>query len=340
LKSLSGHPPASPTRERERERSERPERSERLIDGVIVVDKPEGPTSHDVVAVARRVLGEQRIGHTGTLDPLATGVLALACGRATRLVRFLTASTKDYEATVRFGVTTDTFDVTGEETGRSGRRPTATDVEAALGSLRGDYLQTPPAFSAKKVAGRRAYALARQQQPVTPAAVAVRVSRADLVALSGDTATFLLTCSAGFYVRSFAHTLGELVGTGACLAALRRTRSGEFGIAQAIPLTALRVADEDRMPGFVPMHSLLCGLASVCVTGEGRLRIVHGRTIHQEHLVEPNLGLEGLGRATADGEPTTEDTCWVRILDQSGTLVAMARARRPDGALQPAVVLI
>src|SRR5678815_5909757 len=124
------------------------------MDGVIVVDKPEGLTSHDVVSAARRLLGERRIGHTGTLDPLATGVLPLACGRATRLVRFLTASDKEYEATIRFGFTTDSYDVTGTETSRSGRTPGRTVVAAALAELTGDYLQMPPAFSAKKVAGR------------------------------------------------------------------------------------------------------------------------------------------------------------------------------------------
>ena len=112
------------------------------MDGVLVIDKPEGITSHDVVAVARRCLREKRIGHTGTLDPMATGVLPLVCGRATRLVRFLTASDKDYTATIRFGLTTDSYDITGEETGRSDRRPTREAIEAALASLRGEYLDT------------------------------------------------------------------------------------------------------------------------------------------------------------------------------------------------------
>src|SRR5918911_561360 len=142
------------------------------MDGVLVIDKPEGLTSHDVVSAARRALGEKRIGHTGTLDPLATGVLPLACGRATRLVRFLTASDKDYEATIRFGLTTKSFDITGEETSASG-----------------DSL-----------------------------------SREELTAFSGERASVSLTSSPGFYVRTFAHELGRLVGTGACLEALRRTR--------------------------------------------------------------------------------------------------------------------
>jgi tRNA pseudouridine55 synthase len=158
------------------------------VDGVLVIDKPEGLTSHDVVAAARRALAEKRIGHTGTLDPLATGVLPLACGRATRLVRFLTASDKDYEATIRFGMTTKSFDITGEETSHSGDIPSREAVLAAIDQLRGEYLQTPPAYSAKKVGGRRAYDFARDEEEVVLTPVPVTVSRAELTALSGDRA--------------------------------------------------------------------------------------------------------------------------------------------------------
>src|SRR5688500_15245946 len=170
--------------------------------GVLVIDKPQGLTSHDVVAVARRALGETRIGHTGTLDPLATGVLPLAIGRATRLARFLTASDKDYDATIRFGLTTDSYDVTGTETGRTDAAPSSEAVARAIESLRGEYLQMPPAFSAKKVDGRRAYAHARRAEPVALTAVPVRVSRAELLSVSGPQARVALTSSAGFYVRS------------------------------------------------------------------------------------------------------------------------------------------
>jgi tRNA pseudouridine55 synthase len=136
------------------------------VNGVLIVDKPSGMTSHDVVAAARRALREKRIGHTGTLDPLATGVLPLACGIATRLVRFLSASDKEYHATIRFGLTTDTYDIAGVEQTRSGKVPAAADVERALTSLRGEYDQMPPAYSAKKVGGQRAYDLARRNEPV------------------------------------------------------------------------------------------------------------------------------------------------------------------------------
>jgi tRNA pseudouridine55 synthase len=305
------------------------------MDGLIVVDKPQGLTSHDVVVAARRCLDEPRVGHTGTLDPLATGVLPLACGRATRLVRFLASSTKDYDATVHFGVTTDSYDITGSETGRSGRIPTEADVEMALHSLRGEYMQAPPAFSAKKVSGRRAYDLARQQRPVSPPPVAVRVSRADLVSLAGDLGTFRLSCSAGFYVRSFAHALGELVGTGACLAALRRTRSGEFTIAQAVPLATLVGGGAMGTSGVVPMRGLLADTAWVRVTDEGRSRVIHGRDLDRGHVADASLPAGETALA-----PEHEGVSWVRVLDATGELVAMATAQHGGGVLHPSVVLI
>ena len=290
-----------------------------LIDGVLVIDKPRDLTSHDVVAVARRALGERRIGHTGTLDPLATGVLPLACGRATRLVRFLTASDKEYEATIRFGLTTDSYDVTGEETGRSGLSPEREAVERALVELTGSYLQTPPAFSAKKVAGRRAYEMARADQVVTLTPVPVTVPRAELILLDGNIGRIRVVCSAGFYVRAFAHSLGELVGTGACLEALRRTRSGDFTLDSCVALDQL--LDQGGLPAvaaLLPLASLLPGFPAVTVTSEGRNRVSHGQEVE--------------GAVTA-GE-------WARLLDSGGHLIAIARPGSRPGFLHPAVVLI
>ena len=295
------------------------------MDGVLVVDKPEGLTSHDVVAVARRALGETRIGHTGTLDPLATGVLPLACGRATRLVRFLTASDKDYDATIRFGLTTDSYDITGTETSRSGLQPARDAVVAALATLTGDYLQMPPAFSAKRVGGRRAYALARDDRPVELTAVPVTVSRVELLAFSGDSARVALTCSAGFYVRSFAHELGTRLGTGACLDALRRTRSGDFGLEPAVTIEELQRGPEDAAEWMVPLERLLPAFPAVRVTDEGRMRVGHGRVLEQGHLATE--------LPAGPGE-------WVRVLDPEGLLVAVATRGPQPGSLHPAVVLI
>ena|SRR3989441_3985782 len=294
------------------------------MDGVLVVDKPQGLTSHDVVALARRALGETRLGHTGTLDPLATGVLPLASGRATRLVQFLMASEKEYEARIRFGLTTDTYDVTGQEVATSGAIPPRAAVEAALGTLTGEYLQAPPAYSAKKIGGRRAYELARAAHAVEPTPVMVAVRRVALVTFDDITATVRLTCSAGFYVRSFAHSLGMLVGTGACLEALRRTRSGEFTLAQAVSVLTLQRAPGDTASAVVPMERLLWQMPRVTVTAEGHDRVSHGRELGPSHVLEAAPG----------------DSAWVRLMSTEGALLAIgARSARP-GSLHPSVVLI
>lgn len=300
------------------------------MDGVLVLDKPKGLTSHDVVVVARRCLGEPHIGHTGTLDPLATGLLPLACGRATRLIRFLTASDKDYDAGITFGLTTDSFDITGTETSRSGSIPTRAAVEDALGSLRGDYLQTPPAYSAKKVGGERAYALARRREEVRLEQVPVRVTRAQLLDFDGATARIGITCSAGFYVRAFAHALGELVGTGACLDSLRRTRSGDFSLADAIAIDRLQSGRDEWAKRMIPLERLLPGFPATTVTDEGRQRVSHGQDVLPAHLSRP----------TVDIQPDATPPAWIRLLDGEGRLVALATAGSSAGSLHPAVVLI
>jgi tRNA pseudouridine55 synthase len=298
------------------------------MDGVLVVDKPAGLTSHDVVAVARRALHERRIGHTGTLDPLATGVLPLACGRATRLVRFFVSSDKDYVATVRFGVSTDSFDITGVETLRSENVPTREAVIAALTPLRGEYLQVPPAFSAKKVAGERAYTRARRDEQVTLAPVPVRVTRAELVEFSGTSARIAVTCSAGFYVRSFAHALGEALGTGGCLESLRRTRSGEFSLAQAVDLEQVRQSSTMLKERWIPLERLLPRLPSVRLGPEGRRRVAHGQMLGTPHVV-------GGGDAVRRGSDA-----WIRLIDEEGQLVALGTPDPTGEFLHPAVVLI
>jgi tRNA pseudouridine55 synthase len=328
------------------------------MDGVLIIDKPEGMTSHDVVAAARRALRESRIGHTGTLDPLATGVLPLAIGRATRLVRFLTASDKDYVATIRFGATTDSYDADGEETSRSDRHPDASQLEAAMAGLRGEYDQVPPPYSAKKIDGRRAYDLARRREPVALAPAHVRVQRAEVTAFDGWTATVALTCSAGFYVRSFAHSLGQAVGTGAFLAALQRTRSGDFRLEEATSLDALygepdaaaarEGSHEAVLDWLIPMDRLLPGFPAVTVTEEGRVWVGHGRELGATQIL-----LEGRTRGTARptgsgltasgpglyGATMTRHPEWIRLFDSDGHLLALATPGSTPGTLHPAVVL-
>jgi tRNA pseudouridine55 synthase len=284
------------------------------------------------------VLGETRIGHTGTLDPMATGVLPLAIGRATRLVRFLTASDKEYDATIRFGLTTDSYDITGQETSRTGRQPERAAVVRALEALTGEYLQTPPAFSAKKVGGTRAYTLARGERiarskaaaegpAVQLAPVPVRVARAELESFEGASARVALTCSAGFYVRAFAHALGEHVGTGACLSALRRTRSGDFTLESAVTIDSLQrdPAITDRL---VPLERVLAGFPAVQLTPEGRSRVAHGRDVDAAQV------------AVTTGMPPGGTQEWVRLLDPDGRLVAIGTRGSGPGSLHPAVVLI
>ena len=295
------------------------------MDGVLVVDKPSGITSHDVVASARRALGESRIGHTGTLDPLATGVLPLAIGRATRLAQFLTASDKQYLATIQLGLTTDTYDVTGRELTRVDAAPSREAVQAALDGLRGNYLQAPPPYSAKRVAGKRAYDLARAERPVQPPAVPVLVRRLELVDLSGPTATVDVTCSAGFYVRSLAFDLGQRLGVGGCLQALRRTRSGEFALDDAVTLGVLAGEPAIAARRVLPMERLLPRLPAVTVTAEGEKRVSHGRVVEPAHVAE------GLPSGAAE---------WVRVIGPSGMLLALARPGKPAGALHPSVVLM
>lgn len=294
------------------------------MNGVLVVDKPAGMTSHDVVATARRALGESRIGHTGTLDPMATGVLPLAIGRATRLVQFLTASDKDYVAEIRLGLTTDTYDVTGAAVAETEPSVTRDDLAAALQTLMGDYLQAPPPYSAKKIGNRRAYDLARAGQAVQPAAVPVSVRRLELTAFDGVTATVEVTCSAGFYVRALAHEVGLRLRTGGCLAALRRTRSGEFALAEAVGLETVARDREAAAASVIPLERLLIAVPAVTVTEEGERRVSHGRDVEAAHL-------EGLA---------PEADAWVRLLKADGALLAVARPRRPGGSLHPSVVLI
>ncbi|MPY91382.1 MAG: tRNA pseudouridine(55) synthase TruB [Luteitalea sp.] len=293
------------------------------MDGVLVIDKPAGLTSHDVVAAARRATGQKRVGHTGTLDPSATGVLALVLGRATRLSRFLTASRKRYEAGVRLGIATDTYDAAGTAAGEAASAaaietigPTA--VEAALGSFRGSFEQAPPPFSAKKIGGIRAYTLARQQARVAPPPVMVTVHALQLVSVDGGLVTLEIACSAGFYVRSLAHNLGLALGVGAHLERLRRTASGEFTIEEAFPLERLLeggvAAAESRL---IPLDRLLGDCPGVQLTQTGAQRIRHGRTITGDEIRQWLTPQSGEATTDARDRP-------LRLLGPDGRLLGVA----------------
>ncbi len=305
------------------------------MDGLLVVDKPAGPTSHDVVARVRRALGERRVGHTGTLDPAATGVLPLVLGRATRLARFLSGAVKSYEATIRLGVATDTADASGTPVGPpyEGPLPGPADVAQALEAFRGSYLQQPPAFSAKKIDGRRSYRLARRARDTIPeggarpaplsAPVPVRVERLDLVGCEGNSVMIALTCSAGFYVRALAEALGERLGTGAHLSALRRTRSGNLDLSGALPLHVIERDPAGARAGIVPIDLMVSDRPTLRLTAEGARRAAHG---------------SDLGPSDAD-PPWPDLTGAVRLVDTAGHLVAIAEPSERPGLLHPSVVL-
>ena len=211
------------------------------MDGVLVIDKPTGLTSHDVVAKARRILGIRRIGHLGTLDPLATGVLPLVVGRATRLAQFFRDREKAYEGAMRLGFATNTYDRTGTPiTDPAELLASEAEIETAFRELTGEYEQQPPPISAKKVGGVEAYKLARRHESVDLPPVPVSVKEFVLLGYEAPIARFRVRCSGGAYVRSLVHDAGRRLGCGAHVAELRRTASGEFTEKEAITLERLR----------------------------------------------------------------------------------------------------
>lgn len=307
--------------------SERKSHPAPFPDGVLVVDKPQGPTSHDVVTLARRALGVSRIGHTGTLDPMATGVLPLVIGRATRLAQFLTASDKAYVATVAFGRTTNTYDAMGTVLTTSGTRPSRDQAEATLARFRGTFEQTPPAFSAKNIDGERSYEIARKARDgvvVLPKAVTVTVRDLDFVSFDGETAVLRMRVTAGFYVRSLAHDLGAALGMGGVLTGLRRTRSGEFGEDAAVPLAEVLKADREALAvRLVPFTTLLPELPAVTLRGPEQLvRIKNGVEMCPGDLLAPLSPLPEL----------------VRVMGADGTLVALAKPGKTPGFLHASIV--
>lgn len=257
------------------------------MDGVLVVDKPEGPTSHDVVAVARRALGVRQVGHAGTLDPMATGVLVLMVGSATRLARFLSDQPKAYDATILLGVETDSGDRTGQVVSRAAAGTSWPDpgaVRDALGRLHGTHEQLPPAHSAKWVGGARAYTLARAGATVPVRAASVTLHDASIVSYEPPRLRLAIRCSAGFYVRALARDLGRMLGCGATLEALRRTGSADFTLEQAVALDILASGREAAWQHLVPMERLLPRLPAARLTPTGERKARHGNDLSAADL--------------------------------------------------------
>ncbi|HEU4565558.1 MAG TPA: tRNA pseudouridine(55) synthase TruB [Gemmatimonadaceae bacterium] len=219
---------------------------------MLLADKPAGVTSHDVVLAARRATGERRIGHAGTLDPFATGLLVLLLGRATRLLPYMSGEPKEYLATIRFGAETDTEDRDGAVT-RTAPLPDEAAVRAAIPRLTGDIDQVPPAYSAKRVGGRRAYEAARAGEALALEPVRVRVHEWRVLGWRGDEMDVAIVCGGGTYIRSLARDLGRLLGSAAHLIALRRTRSGPFRVEDADPLDRIRAGEARLQPPLVAL---------------------------------------------------------------------------------------
>jgi tRNA pseudouridine55 synthase len=270
-------------------------------EGLLLIDKPAGVTSHDVVAIARRALGERRIGHAGTLDPFATGLLVLLVGRATRLLPYLDGEPKVYEARIQFGAETDTDDATGRVT-RQAPVPIRADVDAAITALTGAIDQEPPAFSAKQVEGQRAYAAARRGAPLALAPSRVTVHSWEVTRRATDSIDAVITCSGGTYIRALARDLGRRASSAAHLATLRRTRSGSFSIDDACSLDELRAGRCAVLP---PLRAL--GSLAVEVLDDARVqRTLRGGLIAatvpgpRAALVAPNGDLVAV--AVREGE--------------------------------------
>jgi tRNA pseudouridine55 synthase len=314
------------------------------MDGVLVIDKPIGPTSHDVVARVRRAVREKRIGHTGTLDPLASGVLPLVIGRATRLSSLLSSSEKAYEAGVRLGAATDTYDATGLP--GDARVPSAPDVqleaiEAALDRFRGPFEQVPPAYSAKKVAGVAAYTLARRQQPALLKAVPVATHTLDVVGLDQGLLTLRMVTTPGFYVRSLAHDLGQALGCGAYLESLRRLRAGAFDLSAAVPLEEVERDPAGSIARLVPLDQLLPEIPAVTLSARGVTKASHGNPLGPGDLEPAPTGPDPDSRPDPrhDSRPDPGSDPVVRMLGPDGALLGLAR-QGAEGLLRPFVVLV
>ena len=294
------------------------------MNGVLVIDKPAGPTSHDVVARVRKALGTRRIGHTGTLDPLATGVLPLVIGTATRLASLLSGGEKEYVAGIRLGVATETYDAFG----RDGVPPpplgiTATDVEGALENFRGTFDQVPPPYSAKKIDGIRAYKLARKRTPVQPSAVRVTVHHLAIEHCSDGLVVVRVRTSAGFYVRSLAHDLGQKLGCGAHLETLRRVRAGSVAEQDAVTLSEVERERGETERRIVPLEQLLPHIPAVVLSDGDRERVTHGADVMTDRSPRPVVGADLTRR---------------RLFDTEGHFIAVAELR--SGVLHPVIVLV
>ncbi len=317
-----------------------------MVDGVAVIDKPAGWTSHDVVARVRRILSERRVGHTGTLDPFATGVLVVLVGRATRLAQFVSGAEKEYEGVIRFGYATETGDAAGRRrshpaslaSGRPQDRLMAwsdEEIKDALRTLCGEIEQVPPMYSAKKVKGRKLYEMARRGEEIERAPVRVHVHEFEALPVGGTLLrggsdgtcdlSVRVVCSAGTYIRALAESVGERLGVAAHLASLRRTRAGHFKIDETTTLDKLEeMAGEGAVANILlPPDAALSELPFVHLTAEEARAARHGMVV----------------RVSAPAEAKYPDSQYVRMHDEDGNLLAVGIYDSRTGGLHPRTVL-
>lgn len=302
-------------------------KSKIMFDGILIIDKPEGITSHDVVARCRRILKTKRIGHTGTLDPFATGLMVVLVGKATRLAQFLDKDAKGYEAIVRFGFETDTGDRTGSPKSevQSPKLISVVEVENALANFRGEIEQTPPMFSAKKVEGKKLYELARKGIEIERKPVKITIYKLEILNLKPETRNLNLevVCSAGTYIRTLAQDIGRRLEIGAHLAELRRTKAGKFDIQQAVTLEELEnIMIADKISEiFISMNDAISHLPEIKLSAEAIKKTKNG--------IKLNIDSTEIG-----------DNEFCRMTDKDANLIAVGCYNKTEGNIQPKLVLV
>ncbi|MBA3769208.1 MAG: tRNA pseudouridine(55) synthase TruB [Blastocatellia bacterium] len=287
------------------------------MNGVLVIDKPAGITSHDVVSKVRRALGTRRVGHTGTLDPFATGVMVVLVGNVTRLAQFLDRDEKEYVAEVRFGYETDTGDRTGvpKSDDQSSKGVSSEMIKEILPGFIGEIEQTPPMYSAKKIEGRKLYELAREGKEIERKSVSLTIRELELLGVREANATIRVVSSAGTYIRTLAEDIARAMGTHAHLSELRRTRSGKFDLSRSV-----RLDDLDKDTELIDANDALADLREFVVPEERNEKTRNGLSTR----IDEN--------DFSDGET-------VRMTTADGELLAIGCYNGPDGSVQPKVVL-